>query len=297
MVNIREVRNENYIGFIIPNASVSHTALQMVQKGKVDGLIKGYCVKYNGNTKVLFDVNQYQNYYMSINRLPFEDFFDIFISIIDFFHNIVQNSFFSCECIVFNLQDIYFDTNNQIKLMSYPIITENDPNTKYAFESNVKYVLQQVLYSSSFINYEVCRSIYDDLQNANLSMEDIWGLKNKGKYGAKYQKNQSDELMIDACYQLVSVDNLFPPYLLKKDKIVIGKTKEKTDLALSIQGISREHCEIIKNQHKLFIRDLNSTNGTFLNGVRIFSDQYMPLHENDRIVLSNIAFEIRKFTL
>ena len=53
------------------------------------------------------------------------------------------------------------------------------------------------------------------------------------------------------------------------DSLVIGRAAR---LAYQITGdteVSHVHCELSLNGGKVFIRDLNSTNGTFLNGADI----------------------------
>ncbi len=54
---------------------------------------------------------------------------------------------------------------------------------------------------------------------------------------------------------------------LRKDRMVIGR--EKADLILKDQAVSRNHAEIVRQDDDYLIRDLNSTNGTYVNGQRL----------------------------
>lgn len=54
---------------------------------------------------------------------------------------------------------------------------------------------------------------------------------------------------------------------LTKERTVIGR--EKADLILRDPAVSRNHAEIVKKDGKYLIRDLKSTNGTFVNGERV----------------------------
>lgn len=49
------------------------------------------------------------------------------------------------------------------------------------------------------------------------------------------------------------------------DRITIGR-KEHCMVCIPNSTLSGEHCEIVLKNGKLYLRDLNSTNGTFLNG-------------------------------
>jgi transcriptional regulator with GAF, ATPase, and Fis domain len=52
------------------------------------------------------------------------------------------------------------------------------------------------------------------------------------------------------------------------DIIRIGKSDEN-DIVVAEETVSRVHCEIVRDQKGYLLRDLNSTNGTFLDGAEI----------------------------
>ena len=55
-----------------------------------------------------------------------------------------------------------------------------------------------------------------------------------------------------------------------KDKVTIGRHKSN-DIHINNPAASKQHARIIKNQGNYLIEDLKSTNGTYLNTVRIIS--------------------------
>jgi DNA-binding NtrC family response regulator len=57
-------------------------------------------------------------------------------------------------------------------------------------------------------------------------------------------------------------------YVISSDVIRIGKVDEN-DLVLPEETVSRVHCEILRDQKGHLLRDLHSTNGTFLDGAEI----------------------------
>ena len=52
---------------------------------------------------------------------------------------------------------------------------------------------------------------------------------------------------------------------LTRDLTLVGR-KEDCDLRLDHKSISKFHCVIVKAESTLLLRDLGSTNGTFVNG-------------------------------
>lgn len=57
---------------------------------------------------------------------------------------------------------------------------------------------------------------------------------------------------------------------LKKPKILIGR-RETCDIVLRFPNVSGQHCVLLLESGYWFVKDLNSSNGTKLNGQRISS--------------------------
>jgi pSer/pThr/pTyr-binding forkhead associated (FHA) protein len=55
---------------------------------------------------------------------------------------------------------------------------------------------------------------------------------------------------------------------LKVDKTTIGRVEDNT-FQISEPSVSSHHCEVLLRGTEVFVKDLNSTNGTFINGERI----------------------------
>jgi len=72
---------------------------------------------------------------------------------------------------------------------------------------------------------------------------------------------------------------------LDKPMLTIGKKKEEADLVFEDASISRLHARIIKEQENYFLEDLNSTNGTFKNGLRMQPYEKRKLEEGDEVKL------------
>lgn len=67
------------------------------------------------------------------------------------------------------------------------------------------------------------------------------------------------------------------------ETVTIGSSTDLCDLLIDYdKTISRRHCMLIKRGNEYFIKDLNSTNGTFLNGSKVYFDE-RAIHHEDRI--------------
>lgn len=78
-----------------------------------------------------------------------------------------------------------------------------------------------------------------------------------------------------------------------EDTIIIGRGKRKADYRLSTYQISRVHAHIYKQGNQIFIEDRNSTNGTFLNSVRLAAHDPKPIKQGDIISFANEEFFVK----
>lgn len=72
---------------------------------------------------------------------------------------------------------------------------------------------------------------------------------------------------------------------------MIGKERAKVNYCVADNtSVSRTHAVITHRGTMAYIKDMNATNGTFVNGVRLSAGQESPLNPNDRITLADEEF-------
>src|SRR4029077_18386445 len=62
---------------------------------------------------------------------------------------------------------------------------------------------------------------------------------------------------------------------LQTDKTTIGRVEDNV-FQIAEASVSSHHCEVIRNGTEVLIRDLGSTNGTFINGEKITESPLKP---------------------
>ena len=74
--------------------------------------------------------------------------------------------------------------------------------------------------------------------------------------------------------------------LLSGPATIVGRDPS-CDLCLSLNAVSRRHARIEKTAHGYSITDLDSRNGTFVNGQRL-GERSTPLRDGDEIVVAGV---------
>jgi hypothetical protein len=64
---------------------------------------------------------------------------------------------------------------------------------------------------------------------------------------------------------------------LKGEKTTVGRVDDNT-FAVPEPSVSSHHCELVQRGSDLLVRDLNSTNGTFINGEQVTEAVLKPGH-------------------
>ena len=80
-----------------------------------------------------------------------------------------------------------------------------------------------------------------------------------------------------------------PSILLDKPILLVGRHQE-CDIQIPSRKISRRHCCIAQVNDHLVVRDLCSTNGIRINGIRVFEGS---LKGGDELTIGNLRYEVR----
>ena len=81
-------------------------------------------------------------------------------------------------------------------------------------------------------------------------------------------------------------------YEVTSNPFTIGKS-QICNLVIADKVVSRHHAEIVQYGDKYFIKDLSSTNGTFINGNKLMSDTDVELKDGQEIIFANKKFVYR----
>lgn len=94
---------------------------------------------------------------------------------------------------------------------------------------------------------------------------------------------------MDTTLVLITSDFVQRPIPLSRPRTVIGR---QTDCHIRIPtgNVSRQHCELLANDESLTVRDLGSSNGTFVNRKKV---SQATLKAGDLVCVGNCVFVVR----
>ena len=94
-------------------------------------------------------------------------------------------------------------------------------------------------------------------------------------------------------YQLVVIRGRSASNAVKlQDGVTLAGRQEDCHLRVRSSQVSRKHCELFEKHGLLLVKDLNSSNGTFVNGKKIEGQRVM--EPGDELGIGPITFRVEK---
>ena len=105
----------------------------------------------------------------------------------------------------------------------------------------------------------------------------------------KISKLKDVKISGESCLVMIAGPFLGKKYpLIDEDEFTVGRD-EKNFIVCDMDNVSRRHAQVVHRMGKFFVRDLGSTNGTYLNDEEIREEQ--PLRSGDLVKIGSAIFK------
>ncbi len=84
--------------------------------------------------------------------------------------------------------------------------------------------------------------------------------------------------------------DIYMPISIREFPFFIGTLKTKVDYAINSRSVSRFHAKLEQEEEKYYLVDLNSTNGTFVNGIRLSPNEKAEIVLGDAISFADVVY-------
>ena len=132
------------------------------------------------------------------------------------------------------------------------------------------------------------------IQLENMFMENMNLCAHEEKYSnksAEYGNTIFFDLSQATEYKLYALDKKNKKHIeLQKFPCTIGKMAGCVDYVLSDDSVSRVHAKFDRKDNKILLTDLNSTNGTYKNGLQLLPQETTEIEPGDEIRFGNLNY-------
>lgn len=279
------------------NDSMFMLGMKLVNKSEND-IISAVDVIYNNQVRLLFGVEKYKPLYEVASSISDSELAKALIKFVESISQIKNNDFLKISAVDINYNRLFYDAkNNVIKYIVLPINYECDFHDGESWSSTFRKTLLLILnivFKNSPRKYE--ETYYAILDNTK-SDEEI--LDYIAAYDfSMYTVDNSYKAVEQPAKKLAGLrlehnsDKGNLVFVINKPEFILGKSNSADGFITNSTNVSRHHCKIVVSGDSYMISDLNSTNGTRVNGYYLTPNDFYYLNNGDKLSVADIEFTI-----
>lgn len=294
-----EQRGENFAYILEDKTDFLITEYKMMHGQEADFLLK--CVKmlYNGKTELYYDTKSCLPLAIQSGAEDTEGMLSILGNILHEVRRVTENGFLSLLKLDISADKIWVDPATRKVRFVYLPVAERLHKDVVEFEEHLREELKKTVEKRSDKDDKRFADFFQIIGRSGYCRKDSasvdGGSENESGASNSFDKNKKVSLERNnkEC-ALVSLTAGSPIRLtVTKQEYVIGKSTEQADgVAGFSKMISRRHCKIVKRGSGYAVVDLNSSNGTYLNGMQLFPGREYPVKNGDIIRMAISDFQI-----
>lgn len=261
------------------------------------------CMKtyFNGRIQIYYLLDNKRKLIDLIPRMNEEMFMHSISNIIYIILEIKKNGFLKCQHIDLSIDNIYIDLNKKNISVVYMPFIRGDEVDVVTFEEKLKRIIYEMIEKSTLKSSSSVMELAYNIDLPTMTLEDLYITLERYQKGSM-SLDYSNDVGLSSAYKkytsLCAVGNNIPseymPFEISicKDEVVIGSDKRLADAVIDFnRAVSHTHCKLNRHKNRYTITDLNSRNGTYINNIKIQSNQPYPIKNSDIIKLANVEFE------
>lgn len=268
-----------------------------------DDLSLPKCMKvmYNGRIKLTYASKGERTFKSLCGFLNFGTFVSLVDKVFRTILNVKNNGFLYAGNLDLDPDRIYVDTESfDIRIHYLPLIfgISEESSAERKLRDDIKAILSEEPVLKCTSAEELCGILDDE----SMSLEDVYSCFSSAEHAEPavsfseqiYDQEQFTR-QLDMKLVLRSEDPAWPmEFNINKTSFILGKSQNTADGVIPRSTVSRQHCRILFEDGNYYLEDLDSTNGTKLNGVRLTCYQKNPVRPGDIIKISNISFRLER---
>lgn len=286
----------NFSYILSDNNDFLPTEYKVLQSQANSCFVKCMKMLYNGQTQLFYLTDGLKTMSSLLPMLDADGFVTIVTNLFTDIVDVKHNGFLSCQNIDISFDKIYVEpTTYKVHLVYLPLSKRIFSDTTM-METELRTGLVKLISGISSLSSPKTMQLSVDLCSGMLSFEDVL-TKIRGGRVAKPLKPVSTPSVPSHAGKGVRLIAMNSPtkfeLIIHKNVYTIGKSDTAVDGTIPFNKmISRVHCRITREGNKLTITDLKSSNGTFVNKIRIQPNVPWPLKHGDIIRLANSDFRV-----
>ena len=286
---VKELYCENNLSYILKDPALFQaTEFKVLCHQHNSVFVDVIKMTLNGDMQIYYLTGKYIPLNVAVEGLNTDNTWIFITEIFSSLLEIEKVGFLSIRKILTDASHIFVDpVTNKIKLIYLPIgndLYKSEAACEKEILNEIKIEIKKLLRGTDSERIE-------ELLGDDLTLEQIIA---RVKNDSALERKRKKQLKKKLCLKIQAVNDDNPLILVDDQKeYLIGRKASAVDgVITSSKLIGRVHCKIIRNGYGFSVVDLQSTNGTFLNGEKIRPNEMAVLSDGDILRLANKEFLI-----
>lgn len=260
---------------------------KMLQKQSESNFVKCMKMLYNGRIQLYYSTQSLRPLTSVLNNIDENKFYDIIMNLISQVNKVMQNGFLSCRNVDLSLEHIFVNSDTYNISLTYLPVSKKIYDSDTLVEKELRALLIQLIDENPRFSQGKAKKLLAKLNDSSITFEQICSFLSD-ESGDESLRNEKKTV------RLVSL-NAPEEYVITitKDNFVLGRSQQLADgVVPDNRMVGRTHCRINVKEDKYFITDLDSLNGTFVNGIRLPAKSSSEIKDGDMIRMSSSEFKV-----
>ncbi|MCR5830206.1 MAG: FHA domain-containing protein [Lachnospiraceae bacterium] len=294
-----EIMNcDNNPAYVLGDAThFSLTEYKVLQSFNGEGLAKCFRMSYNGKLELFYSVGGTFRPLSHILPLSAEkDFAEIIKNLLIAVLEVKNNGFLNLANLDVSLEHIYVDRETRrVKFVYIPINRNSLIDARIVEDSFLSEMIELICNSSLRLSDEIYMYA-DNNEIGTFTVQDLYTNLAKNNPNSVFDESGFQGNGIEEAGRRLLLTSMNSPVIVEfdilKDKYAIGKSENNDGVIGHDNLISRKHCLFERTVNGFTVKDLNSTNGTFINGKRLTPDASVEIKNDDSLRIADIVFKV-----
>ena len=289
--------NKKQLSFLFQETdSYFDLGYMILSQAKLSGMLPYKRTKLNEKEKLLFITESFEALPNALPKLSEDEIIDILYAVVFMTQKVEENGFMKKECIWCRYENIYYDKESHKPLFAVLPITQefryaDGVSWKCRFEETLLQI-GDFLSEAKNVRFKQLVAL---LKSAKISIEELLEkIDELGTGMSGLLVDRKEEISDNHLELIYSGQEGTFQFMIENQDFIIGRNPDEADGVLQLSGkVSRKHCLITKINRNYFVQDLDSANGTVVNGIKIPSYELMQLEANDVLSLADVDLRVR----
>ena len=290
--NMSEILCGANISYVLDSTeNFSQTEYRVLQSQRGGSFVDCMRMTRNGKPQLYYMTDGLKCFSSAVTGLEADAFATVVANILSAVMEVSSNGFLSVCNIDLSFDRIYMDpVTYTVKLIYLPVrdrLFASDTQAQESLRTGLARLTEELCTGTSLRTAQ----LRADLADRALTFSDLC-MRASGRRDLAVRAVNPDEKDSSVLMRLTSADpSVRAEIAVNKDEFLIGRKRGAVDAVISFNNmIGRVHCKINFNAGKFTVTDLQSTNGTYINGVRLQPSLAHMLKDGDVLRLANSDF-------